>query len=59
MFEKATASVKQFVVKHKTTIAVATTATVCLVINRVALTQHDDFLKERGLYNEFYHDIEE
>ena len=56
MFEKTKTSVKNFVEEHKTAIAVATTATICLVINRIALSQHDEFLKEHDLYNEFYHE---
>lgn len=59
MFDKAKTSVKKFVAEHKTAIAVTTTATVCLVLNRVALAQHDDFLKEHGLYDEYYNGTEE
>lgn len=45
---------KNFVVKHKTAIAVTTTAAACLVLNHMALKQHNEFLKEKGLYDEFY-----
>lgn len=45
---------KKFVAKHKVAIAVTATAGSCLYLNRVALRQHDDFLKEKGLYEEFY-----
>jgi hypothetical protein len=48
------AATKQFVAKHKVAIAVTTTAVLCLGINRMALKQHDDFLKEHNLYEEFY-----
>jgi hypothetical protein len=52
--KKTVVSTKNFVVRHKTAVAVAVTATVLTVINRKALDQHDEFLKEHGLYNEFY-----
>lgn len=39
---------------HKVAYAVLATATTCLYLNRRALRMHDDFLKEKGLYNEFY-----
>jgi hypothetical protein len=35
-------------------ITMVATSTAWYAINRVALKQHDDFLKERGLYEEFY-----
>lgn len=46
--------VKNFVRRHKTAIAVTTTAALCLVLNRMALASHDEFLKEKGLYDEYY-----
>lgn len=46
---------KHFVEKHKVAIAVVSTAGTCLWLNRVALKQHDEFLKEKDLYNEFYY----
>jgi hypothetical protein len=48
------ASAKNFVVRHKTAIAVTTTVVVMFAINRAALKQHDDFLKENDLYDKFY-----
>lgn len=51
--------VKAFVQKHKVAIAVVTTATTMAVLNRMALKQHNDFLKEKGLYEEFYTPEEE
>lgn len=45
---------RNFVERHKVAIAVTGTAASCLYLNRVALKQHDDFLKEKGLYEEFY-----
>lgn len=52
--ETTVASTKNFVHKHKTKIAVVATATICLAINRTALKQHNEFLKEHGLYEAFY-----
>jgi len=48
------ASAKKFVAKHKVALAVTTTAVICLALNRTALAQHNDFLKEHDLYEEFY-----
>lgn len=45
---------KNFVRRHKMSIAVAGTAGTCLYLNSIAMKQHDDFLKEKGLYEEFY-----
>jgi hypothetical protein len=45
---------KNFVQRHKVAIAITGTAASCLYLNGVALRQHDEFLKEKGLYNEFY-----
>ena len=47
-------TVKKFVAKHKVALAVTGTAATCLTLNRLALKQHDDFLREKGLYEEFY-----
>lgn len=52
-------SVKKFVEQHKVTIAVVATASTGLYLNRIALKQHNDFLKEKGLYEEFYTENEE
>jgi hypothetical protein len=43
-----------FVRRHKVAIAVVGTAAFCLYLNRVALTQHNEFLKANGLYDAFY-----
>lgn len=52
------ASAKNVVVRHKTkiavTAAVVATATVSIALNRSAIKQHDDFLKEHDLYDKFY-----
>jgi len=43
-----------FLDRHRTKIAVATTAVVCLWINRVSHKSKDEFLKEHDLYEEYY-----
>jgi hypothetical protein len=55
---KKARAVKQFIEKHKVAIAVVSTAGSCLYLNRLALKQHDEFLKEKGLYDEFYYSEE-
>lgn len=50
----AVARAKKFVVEHKTAIAVTATAAICIAVNRVALKQHNDFLRDHDLYDEFY-----
>lgn len=57
--KKAAVSTKDFVVRHKTAVAVAATATVLTIINQKAIGQHNEFLKEHGLYDEFYFAPEE
>lgn len=52
--KKAVASSKKFVADHKVAIAVTVTAVTCLAINRAALRQHNDFLKEHDLYDSYY-----
>ena len=47
-------SAKKFVNRHKVAIAVTGTAASCLYLNRLALKQHNDFLKEHDLYDAFY-----
>jgi len=46
--------VKNFVERHKVSITMVATSTVWYAINRAALSQHDEFLKEHDLYDEFY-----
>ena len=55
-FKTALNSTVAFVKKHETKIlAVATVTSVALaVVMRLGLIEHDDFLKEKGLYDEFY-----
>lgn len=52
--ESRIARVKNFVDRHKVSITMVATSTAWIAINRVALKQHDEFLKEHGLYEEFY-----
>lgn len=58
MFKSQTTFAKAFVAQHKTALTVTTTATAtmafCLWMNKLALQQHNDFLKENGLYDAFY-----
>jgi hypothetical protein len=51
---KTFATTKKFVVKHQVAIAVVATAVVCMTITRAGLKQHNEFLKEHGLYDAFY-----
>jgi hypothetical protein len=50
------ASAKDAVARNKTKILATTTvvATGAAVMMRIGLNQHDDFLREKGLYEEFY-----
>jgi hypothetical protein len=52
--KKIARSTRNFVEDHKVGITVVLTAATCLKINRVALRQHDEFLKEHDLYEKFY-----
>lgn len=58
MFKSTTTSVKSFVARHKVALSITGTAvvttTACLMLNRAALRQHDSFLEEKGLYDEYY-----
>ncbi len=54
--KKTAAATKKFVEDHKVAISVTLTALVCLKLNQIVVTGHNDFLKERGLYDEFYND---
>jgi hypothetical protein len=40
--------------RHKVIIAVTATAAICFAVNRMSIKQHNEFLKEHDLYNEFY-----
>lgn len=45
---------KSFVKRHKVAIAVIASSAFWITINRLSLKQHNDFLKEKDLYDEFY-----
>lgn len=49
-------STKKFVQQHQTKILATTTAvtTTVVVLQRIGLKQHNDFLKEKNLHDEFY-----
>jgi hypothetical protein len=51
--------VAKFVSRHRVAIAVAATFTVTVMLNRTALKQHNDFLKDHDLYEAFYAQFEE
>lgn len=54
--EETPAPVKKqsFVGRHKVAIAVIATSACWIALNRLSLKGHNDFLKEKGLYDEFY-----
>uniref|UniRef100_A0A8F3IMG2 Uncharacterized protein n=1 Tax=Streptomyces phage TaidaOne TaxID=2836025 RepID=A0A8F3IMG2_9CAUD len=54
--KKALTSAKDKIVENKTKILAVTTvaATGAAVLLKIGLKQHDEFLKEKGLYDEFY-----
>lgn len=51
---KAAVFTKNFVMNHKVTLAIGVTTLTCLKLNKMALRDHDDFLKEHNLYDAFY-----
>ena len=56
---KITTSIKNFYAKNEKKIllgavSVATIATTVALVEHRGLVQHDDFLKDKGLYNELY-----
>lgn len=46
--------IKRFVRKHKVAITVAVTSTIWTGITLAAQRSHNEFLKEKGLYDEYY-----
>lgn len=53
-FRNKAVSAKNFVARHRVSIAVVATAATCYAANRSAHAQFDEFLTEKGLYDEFY-----
>lgn len=51
---KTVATAKNFVRRHKTAIAVTATAAICYTVHAAAIKQHNEFLAEHGLLEEFY-----
>jgi hypothetical protein len=47
-------STKNFVKAHKVAVTVVVTSAIWITINRAALKGHNEFLKEKGLWEEFY-----
>lgn len=45
---------ENFVKRHRVGIAIAGTTAFCVFMNRVALKQHEEFLADKGLLEEFY-----
>lgn len=56
---KHLASTKKFVADHKVAITATVTASICLTLNTIALKGHNEFLKEKGLYDEFYFGLDD
>lgn len=52
-------STKKFVAKHKVAITVVTTSSFWLWWMMTVAKQHNDFLKEHDLYDEFYKSFED
>lgn len=54
--KKALVSAKKKIVQNKTKIigTIAVVATTAAVVQRIGLKQHNDFLKEKGLYDEYW-----
>lgn len=52
---KTLATTKNFVARHKTAVTVAVTAITVTAIHQVGLKQHNEFLKEHGLFDLYYH----
>lgn len=52
--KKTASAVTGFVYRHRTGIAFAATTLGLIAVNRLAIRDHDNFLKSKGLYNEYY-----
>lgn len=52
--KKTLSSTKTYVYDHRVALSVMATAASCLYLNHLALRDHDAFLKEKGLFDEFY-----
>jgi hypothetical protein len=52
--KKKTVAAKNYVVKHRAKIAVSVTSAMWLALMVNVAEQHNEFLKEHGLFEEFY-----
>lgn len=52
--KKIASSTKEFVKNHQFAVGAIVAAAVLIPINRMALKEHDSFLKEHDLYDQFY-----
>jgi hypothetical protein len=52
--KKTLSATKTYVADHRVVLSVTVTAAACLYLNHLALKDHDEFLKEKGLLEEFY-----
>lgn len=52
--KNALVATKNFVVKHKTTLAVATVATTVICLQGKGLSEMNKFLKQEGLFDKYY-----
>lgn len=50
------ASAKKFVAKNKATLVVAGAAFAVIALQQAGIKQHNDFLREKNLFDEFYAD---
>ena len=51
---KTLASAQAFVDRHKVAIIVGTVGLTAILLQQRAIKQHNDYLKEHGLYEEYY-----
>lgn len=52
--KKAASAVTGFVYRHRVGLMFVATTVGLVAANRVAIRDHDNFLKSKGLYNEYY-----
>lgn len=50
----AVVSTRNFVVKHKTAIAVAATAATCIAVHVAVVKDYNEFLKEHNLFDKYF-----
>ncbi len=52
--KKAASALTGFVYRHRMGFTLAATVVGLTAVNRAAIRDHDNFLKGKGLYNEYY-----